>query len=229
MLSLPRFRCWKCKKKSIYTCPSCQTCSCSLECCVLHKEVADCDGEFSDHVDMKDYTTANLKSDVQKIACLTEKTQSSLKMLKRLAPYKAYTKTQKLLYKAYDERSSRVVFLPNQSQKASQNLSTPETIFCELLDGRTAMRSALRWDDPAGRILADFNAQYSASYTEMFLKLDGCKFNALEVDLQENLSGLLADVVVYEYPVFTVTRPLKTAGKRDLYDEWLDEWEWRME
>lgn len=50
IIRFPTRPCWLCGRRGWYVCPSCQTVSCSLECCLKHKEVAECTGDWRDGV-----------------------------------------------------------------------------------------------------------------------------------------------------------------------------------
>ena len=50
IIRFPTRPCWLCGRRGWYVCPSCQTVSCSLVCCLKHKEVAECTGDWRDAV-----------------------------------------------------------------------------------------------------------------------------------------------------------------------------------
>ncbi|CAL6070935.1 Conserved_hypothetical protein [Hexamita inflata] len=56
--------CWLCSKKAIYICPACEAPSCSLQCCLKHKQVAECTGDWSECVGAFD-DELTLQRDVQ--------------------------------------------------------------------------------------------------------------------------------------------------------------------
>ena len=48
ILRFPTSACWLCDLRGWYTCPCCETVSCSLECYIHHKKASDCSGSWVD-------------------------------------------------------------------------------------------------------------------------------------------------------------------------------------